>query len=259
MADKALAGIGVLVTRPRSQADELIEAIEARGGSAIVFPAIDIVPRDAAAIEAAAAELAVPDIVIFVSTNAVRYGIERTPPAWLAAVGPKTAREIAASGRRIDIQPASGFDSEHLLAESALRNVAGKTVRIIRGQGGRELIADTLRRRGATVEYLSVYERRMPDVDETLLADLETRWRRGDIDVVTVLSVATLRNLVTLLPEFCRKQLRITPLVTPAVRVLKEALDLFPGLPATLASEPTTDAMVRAIVALGLNRRGQSK
>ncbi len=259
MVEDTLVGVGVLVTRPRSQAGELIDAIEARGGSAVLFPAIEIIPRDAAAITAQAAALADPDIVIFVSTNAVRFGITHTPRVRLAAVGPKTARAIEAAGRNIDIQPASGFDSEHLLAEPALRHVSDKTVWIIRGQDGRELIAETLRSRGAIVEYLSVYERRVPDVTEAETADVDARWRRGEIDVVTVMSVATLHNLVTLLPESGRERLRGTPLVTPASRVLKEALDLFPGIPATLADGPDTDAMVRSIVALGLTPRGRNR
>ena len=49
MTDAPLQGLGVLVTRPRAQATELIEAIQSKGGSAICFPAIDIVPRDDAA------------------------------------------------------------------------------------------------------------------------------------------------------------------------------------------------------------------
>ena len=259
MAEDTLAGVGVLVTRPRSQAGELIDAIEARGGSAVLFPAIEIIPRDSAAIAAQAAALADPDIVIFVSPNAVRFGIAHAPRVQLAAVGPKTARAIEAAGHNIDIAPASGFDSEHLLAEPALRNVSDKTVWVIRGQDGRELIAETLRSRGAIVEYLSVYERRIPDVTDAEAADIDARWHRGEIDVVTVMSVATLHNLVKLLPESARERLRRTPLVTPATRVLKEALDLFPGIPATLADGPDTDAMVRGIVALGLKPRGRTK
>lgn len=149
---------------------------------------------------------------------------------------------------KVDIMPADGFDSEHLLTASKLFDVAGKCVRIIRGQSGRELLAETLRSRGADVDYLSVYERTLPlyraDEVDALLAS----WRAGKVNVVTVMSVATLDNLLALLPEDALPMLARTPLVTPADRVIKQVQQKLPGMPTTLASAPDADAMVRAIV-----------
>ena len=250
MADRPLQGVGVLVTRPRTQANELANAIEAQGGHAFCFPVIEIAPFDTNIVDKEAAALERPDIVIFVSRNAVEYGIGYTNDALIAVIGPATASAVRAAGRVVDIQPASGFDSEHLLAEDALRDVAGKRVRIIRGTTGRELLADELTERGALVNYLSVYERRQPQHGPDTLADLESRWRQGHINVVTVMSVQSLTNLVDLLPAWCRKQLELTPLVTPAGRVLKEALDRYPASRPILASGPGTDDMVKAIIAL---------
>ena len=73
MTDGDLAGIGVLVTRPADQAAPLADEIEAAGGRAIRFPAIEIVPRPDADIANDAASLQQPDVVIFVSVNAVRF------------------------------------------------------------------------------------------------------------------------------------------------------------------------------------------
>ena len=250
MADRQLQGVGVLVTRPRNQANELANAIEAQGGHAICFPVIEIAPFDTNIVDKEAAALERPDIVIFVSRNAVEYGIGYTSHGLIAVIGPATADAIRAAGRVVDIQPASGFDSEHLLAEDALRDVAGKRVRIIRGTAGRELLADELTARGALVDYLSVYERRQPQPGPDALADIESRWRQGHINVVTVMSVQSLDNLIDLLPAWCREQLELTPLVTPAGRVLKEALDRFPASRPILASGPGADDMVKAIIAL---------
>ena len=174
MAEASLSGLGVLVTRPAHQAGELVAAIEAAGGRAIRFPTIEIVPRNDADVERDAADLGEPDIVIFVSANAVRFGLGYAGSASVAAVGPATAAAIEAAGRDVDIRPAEGFDSEHLLAEAALEDVGGKTVRIVRGNSGRELIADTLRGRGAIVEYLAVYERRAPAADT---GEIERAWQ----------------------------------------------------------------------------------
>lgn len=257
MSDKPLAGVGILVTRPTPQASELIETIEALGGVAIGFPVIEIVPLDAAVIAADACMLQRPDIVIFVSRNAVLYGHTYAANAVVAAVGPATAAALDASGLSADIKPTSGFDSEHLLAEPDLINVDGKVVRIVRGNDGRELLAETLRERGAQVEYLSVYTRRVPEYSGAELHALETRWRKGEIDVVLALSVESVRNLAALLPDWCNNQLRHGSLVTPAARVLKEALEKFPGTTATVAAGPSASEMIGAIIELGQDESGK--
>jgi uroporphyrinogen-III synthase len=250
MPDRPLQGVGVLVTRPRTQATELVDAIEARGGIAYCFPVIEIAAREELDVRNSVARLGDPDIVVFVSRNAVEHGICFTNDAEIAVIGPATARAVEAAGRVVDIQPADGFDSEHLLAEPRLQRVAGQRVRIIRGNDGRELLAEELKARGAIVEYLSVYERRLPTVSAELAADLEARWRQGQITAVTVMSVQSLANLAELLPQWCAAQLESTPLVTPSGRVIKEALDRFPASRPVLAPGPGADDMVQAIVAL---------
>jgi len=247
MAKGELAGIGVLVTRPEHQAEPLATAIETAGGMAIRFPAIEIKPRPAEAVARDAARLQPPDIAVFISANAVRYGLGHAGGAQIAAVGPATATAIEAAGRRVDIQPEGGFDSEHLLAEPELVDVAGKVIRIIRGQAGRELLAETLRSRAAIVEYLAVYTREPAEPDPAALAGLEAAWRRGEVGAVTVMSIETLVNLVSILPEECRNRLRETVLVTPAERVIIEATRQFPGTPTVLAEGTSPDDIVRAV------------
>ena len=83
-----------------------------------------------------------------------------------------------------------------------------------------------------------------------MMAELEARWRGGNISVITVMSVQALQNLIKLLPDWCRNQLESTPLVTPAGRVLKEALDRYPASRPILASGPQAGEMVQAIIAL---------
>jgi len=248
MVDNELAGVGVLVTRPRHQATELVTAIEARGGSAIQFPVLEIVPREENAIVNDASSLRDPDIAIFVSSNAVKYGLPYIDTAQLAVVGPATAAAVEAAGRNVDIRSDAGYDSEHLLATPELQDVNGKSIRIVRGNDGRELLAETLRTRGATVEYLAVYDRRVPQYPESDVDDLGRTWRSGAINVVTIMSVESLRNLVTILPESCRPELGKTPLVTPATRVIKEALNQLPGIPTTLARGTQASEMVKAII-----------
>jgi uroporphyrinogen-III synthase len=248
MTRRSLTGVGVLVTRPAHQSLRLVSAIKKQGGEAVSFPAIEILPRNAAAIIEDAYRLSTPDIAIFVSSNAVVHGLQHAEDARIAAVGPATAEAVVAAGRSVDILPSDGFDSEHLLAMAELFDVEGKRVRIIRGQDGRELLADTLRTRGAEVDYLSVYERSLPLYRDDEVEALLAKWEAGQINVVTLLSVASLDNLLALLPESAIPMLARTPLVTPAERVLKQVLDRLPGMPVTLADAPDADAMVRGIV-----------
>lgn len=257
MADKPLAGVGVLVTRPEHQAGELVAAIEALGGTAIRFPVLVIEPRAELAVREDIAQLADPDIAIFVSPNAVKHGLEYAGDAAIAAIGPTTAAAIDAAGRAVDIVSPSGFNSEHLLAEPPLKeDVSGKVIRIIRGQRGRELLADTLRSRGASVDFLAVYDRSTPSHADADIAALAAKLAAEEVDFTTVMSAESLRNLVELLPESCLDHLVETRLVTPAARVIKEALELLPGIATTLAQGPQVDDMVRAIVEHGSNAPG---
>jgi uroporphyrinogen-III synthase len=245
-----LSGVGVLVTRPRAQAAELIAAIQEKGGNVICFPVIEIVPRDSAEVAAAAAALPKADIAIFVSRNAVTHGLSYAAGAVKAAIGPATAAAIRSAGGIADIASDAGYDSESLLAEPTLLDVAGKQVRIIRGSKGRELLADTLRERGEIVNYLSVYARKLPNISPDLLVEVETAWRDGKISAITAMSVETLKNLAALLPRCCAGQIGNMPLVTPAARVIKEALDRYPESRPILASGPQAADMVDAIIGL---------
>ena len=159
MADAApLSGVRVLITRPRAQAEVLAGAIRREGGEPLVWPLIDIQPvRDPARLDATLATLDRFDLAIFISPNAVQQALARIaqlgrswPPALaIAAIGNGTAQALAAHGLAAAIVPRARFDSEGLLAEPALQSVPGRRIVILRGEGGREQLADTLRARGA--------------------------------------------------------------------------------------------------------------
>ena len=258
MSEAMLKGCGVLVTRPEHQADELAAAIEEAGGEAIRFPVIDIEPQDSADVNRCLEALPAADITIFISTNAVIYGLPYVDgnETAIAAIGPSTKTAIESTGRQVDIFPAQGFDSEQLLTEAGLQDVAGKNIRIIHGHGGRELLAETLRERGATVDYLPVY-RRLPRVySPNLLTGLEHRWRDGQVNCVIAMSVDSLDKLLEILPAGCRQLLDKTPLVTPSTRVLQTASDRIPEAKVSLAESPKTDDMVRALIACRQSESG---
>ncbi|MEO7151797.1 MAG: uroporphyrinogen-III synthase [Burkholderiaceae bacterium] len=175
----------VLVTRPRPQADDWVDRLRAAGVDAVALPLIEIAgPSDPSAVDAAWADLASRDLAVFVSPNAaLRFFVVRPagmawPAATLAAApGPGTARVLARLGvpAPLIVEPpadALQFDSRSLWPVlAARRDWAGRRVRVVRGDGGRDELAALLRGHGAQVDAVAAYARRAPDLE----ADPTTR------------------------------------------------------------------------------------
>ncbi len=251
MPETILNGRRVLVTRAADQAPPLLEAIEAAGGEALPFPALAIEPADKAEIATLWSELAHPDLVIFVSVNAVRHGlgaIALDETYRLGAIGPATADALREAGFGAGLLTGDGYDSEALLAAiDAGPGIDGRTVAIVRGDGGREFLGDALAERGATVTYLEVYRRLCPVPEQADSDALLARWADGGVDVTTVLSAATLDNLLSLLGERGRALFDRTPVVTPSRGVI-QTLERR-GFDAIIerADGPDPDAIVAAV------------
>lgn len=221
-----LAGRTVVVTRPQAQAAPLAEAIAADGGVPLVFPLLEISPAaDQEALIAAVARLADYAVAVFISPNAVDYALPAIlaqgpwPPGLLpAAVGQGSVKALAVHGVSGCVAPTERFDSEALLAlpEMAAERVKDRRVAIFRGDGGRELLADTLRERGATVDCITCYHRSGPSAG---VAPLLAAWRAGQLDALTVSSSEGLRHLVDLLDGEGRSFLQRTPLFVPHARI----------------------------------------
>jgi uroporphyrinogen-III synthase len=215
-----LAGIGVLVTRPVHQAEPLARAIETAGGITIRFPTIAILPpADPTSVRLALARIAEYDFAIFVSPNAVEGALGSDGQPWpptvsVVAVGPGTARALAVHGIDKPLVPAR-YDSEGLLALAPLAHVAGKQVAIFRGNGGRELLGDTLAARGARVTYVECYRRVRATADA---GALRQHLGRGDVHVLVSTSAQGMRYLCDMVDATDLSTLRRLPNV-----VLNEA------------------------------------
>ncbi|MAD91510.1 MAG: hypothetical protein CMQ54_02130 [Gammaproteobacteria bacterium] len=248
MTHKSLKGIGVLITRPKKSANGLIEAIESEGGNVFNFPVINIVPRGKNLVAAEEAKLPNPDITIFISRNAVQEGLQYARKSLIGAIGPSTSAAIKNNAQNVDIEPTKGFDSENLLKEADLQNISGKRIRIIRGNKGRKLLGRTLQDRGAIVHYLSVYERKLPDINKAILERIETAMRKKQIHIVTAMSAQTYRNIFLLFPKKYLKDIGSLPLVTPAVRVIKEAKKNYPHSKYFLSDSIDIPKVIDAII-----------
>lgn len=235
MGASPLAGRGIVVTRPREQAAGLAARLEAAGARAILFPAVEIADAgDLGAARRIIGRLAQFDLAAFVSPTAVSRAfalIGAWPPGLrAAAVGQGSARALERHGVRNIVVPAAGADSEALLATPELAEVRGKRIAVFRGEGGRELLGETLEARGALVEYAEVYRRVRPAADARPLLEA---WSRHSVDAVTITSAAGLRNLFELLREAGGEAgtaaLRSTPLFAGHERVAAEARRLGVG------------------------------
>lgn len=220
-----LDGAGVVVTRPARQAAAFVEKLAALGAAPIVWPAIVILPPDdPAPLARVHAALASYDLAFFVSANAAEFG---APPvgSWPArlqafAPGPGTAEALAGvgvSGVRI---PESGYDSEGLLALPELAQVRGKRAIVFRGNGGREVLVDTLTRRGATVESVACYRRAAPSGDARAVLDAIDE---GRAHALTLTSAEGVDNLMRAAGADGRERLGRIPAFAPHPRIVEHA------------------------------------
>jgi len=247
-----LTGRRIVITRPAGQAETLAELIRGAGGTPIVFPAIEI--RDVADVKPLVAlidRLDDFDLAIFISANAVAKAMNlvqsrRGWPAHLrvATIGKGSEKALRRFGLADIIAPAGRFDSEALLALAPLAEVAGKRVVIFRGDGGRELLADTLAARGAVVEYAECYRRVRPEAD---VAPLLKLWARGELDGITVTSSEGLHNLYDMVGKLGQQWLRRTPVFVPHARIAASACAL--GLEQVVETGPGDEGLAAGLAA----------
>ncbi|MGH8581198.1 MAG: uroporphyrinogen-III synthase [Gammaproteobacteria bacterium] len=252
MGEGALAGLGVLVTRPEAQAQGLCERIEAEGGRAIAFPCIEIQALpDLGPARRAAERLEPGDIVVFVSLNAVAHGMPCLGPVLheglrVAAVGAGTAGRLAARGVDCVACAETEASSEGLLALALFQaqEISGRRVLIVRGRGGRGLLGAALTARGARVDYAEVYRRNCPATDPNPLITL---WKQGQIDVVIITSAEGLDNLSLLLGKAGRALLRDAQLLVMSGRLARHALGLGIRKPPLVAGDAGDEALIEAL------------
>lgn len=233
-----LAGINVVVTRPDKQAEPLCKLIEQYQGHPIRFASLEILePEDTTQTKTVLNRLKTFDIAIFVSRNAVEGTAKQlnkplTGNVTLVAVGNATARAIRQQWQQPVICPSDGANSEALLSTETLQKVNGRKIIILRGQGGRELLGDTLQKRGASVEYAEVYRRACPAHDLTTL-------QASNADLITATSNASLQNLFDMATHKQVQWLRTRQLIVISQRTATLAKTLGFQLPAKIA--PSTD------------------
>lgn len=243
-----LSGRRILLTRPEGQAEPLAARLRAQGAETAHFPAIQITltPPDSTAramIEQAA-------LLIFVSANAVR-GLMAGPDALahavrhasgIAAIGPATAEALLQAGLEPDVTAPPPYNSEALLSTPMLQDLKHRQVVIVRGQSGREMLAEELGRRGAGVQYLEVY-RRDPPADVLSLEGMPN----GPPEAICITSAEVAGNLLRCIAPEEEAALRRGALIVGNARIAEACRKLGYTSPAGIADNPGDDAMIDAL------------
>ena len=178
-------GKGVVITRPRAQAEPLAARLASLGINAHVFPLLDIQPLpDSTPLQSALARLKDYALVAFVSPNAIDAAfrhLDHWPSGVIAAVVGEGSRQALARHGVTDTNANIAFptdphrtDSETLLQVLDLDALKGRHALIIRAETGRELLADRLREAGVHVEQVAAYRRGAPPLDDSRRAELQS-------------------------------------------------------------------------------------
>jgi uroporphyrinogen-III synthase len=233
-----LQGLEVLITRPRGAAEVFSAQLQALGAYCRCVPVMQITevqePSQRQRIKSLIMDFDRYQIAIFISQNAVHFGLEWIDQYWpqlpqdtrYLAIGSATAKGL---NRYITAQievADQAMNSENLLELPSLKDVAGKKVLIFRGIGGRETLAKSLLERGAEVDYCELYSRQVPSglalrLSETQFGDGLTGKRR-----ICVHSGESLHNLEQSIDDSVRERWHQTPLLVPGERVAELAYSL---------------------------------
>jgi uroporphyrinogen-III synthase len=259
-AQQALSGQRVLITRPAHQQPPLITGLQVRGAKTISLPLLAITaPSRGEQADVLRRQLLALDsyeLLVFISSNAVREGCKAIDDYWpqfpvgldLLAIGPSTAalaEEL--TGQRVR-SAAGGMTSEDLLELDSFTNIEGRRIGIFRGEGGRDFLAQQLRKRGAQVDYFDVYRR-----EELNYEDIQVREAliESEPTLLTAMSGQTLqalRSLIDQLSEPHADKLLTLPVIVPSQRVRDLAAEM--GFENPIAAPGADlDALLQALVA----------
>jgi uroporphyrinogen-III synthase len=203
--------MSILVTRPSPAGEILVSRLRTQGLVAWSFPLIEFSPgRELPDLSDKLSSLNADDMVFVLSQHAVTFAhahLQQTGKHWPTApcyfaIGRSTALALhTVSG--IDIRyPLDREISEVLLQLPELQNIQGKRALILRGNGGRELLGNTLKARGALVDFCECYQRSMKHYDG---AEEAMRWHTRGVNTLVVTSGEMLQQLFSLTPLWYRE------------------------------------------------------
>jgi uroporphyrinogen-III synthase len=203
--------MSILVTRPSPAGEQLVSRLRTLGQVAWSFPLIEFSPgRELPLLAGHLRALREGDLVFALSQHAVEFAhtqLEHSAIRWphtprYFAIGRTTALALHTVSS-VDVRyPLDREISEVLLQLPELQTVAGKRALILRGNGGRELLSETLKERGVDVTFCECYQRCNKHYDG---AEEGMRWHSRGVTTVVVTSGEMLHQLWSLIPQWYRE------------------------------------------------------
>ena len=249
-----MANTAILVTRPHHQAAGQAELLSSAGLEPILLPLLEITPVEEGdssypLLKSRILDLDLYHKVIFVSANAVHTGMDLIDQYWpqlpvgidWLTIGKQTGAQLSHYGISA-ATPEQGYDSEALLQLPALQTLTDQRILIMRGSGGRELLADQLSQRGARVEYADLYRRTSPDYTA---GQINSTIGNKQVAAALITSGEALQNLDQLVQQ------------QPQLNFLKTALIVVPS--SRIAEQARPLGYTRVIVASGPDDRSMAE
>src|SRR5262245_32105012 len=266
MAPQALAGIRIVVTRARAQAASLCRRIEALGGEVIEIPTIEIhPPNNFAALDAVLGNVESYDWIMFTSVNSVEPFVERLKHVGrsvadlkhlkIVAIGSETAKQLKAAGIAVALVPTC-YQAERILDALDSKKMSGKRVLIPRAAKARDLLPETLRQWGASVDVIEAYRTLVPAVDT---AEVKRRLQRGEVDVITFTSSSTVSHFAQLFGGAALSSIAGNAAIACIGPITAKTVEDLGGRADIMAAEYTIDGLVRAMVDYFNSTRGISR
>jgi uroporphyrinogen-III synthase len=234
----------VLVTRPAEQSHILIHELRVLGYEVQSLPTLTIERYDPEILRMPVSKaIADSDWLIFTSASAVAAIApllqgQRLPR--IAAIGGATSKRLQSEGIKVDAVPGQDFSSEGLVALPEFNDLSQQVITLVRGEGGREWLADELARRGANVQHLIVYKRHCPP---PLSPDIKV-----DADIVVSTSVESLNNLFQMIAPSNHLQLFDKQFIVFSERGAAQARQL--GIKSTARVRAASDAGIIEAITL---------
>jgi len=248
-----LQGVHILITRPAEQSKTLESILSNHGAKVSLFPTIKITANTNLEDheDPSIKSLSNSDVIIFASANAVRFAAPiivtkklHSKSCVFAAIGDATEKKMKEFGLKSCIRPKSNFNSENLLTLPFFKDVGNKKIVIVRGNSGRELLAQILKSRGAHIQYLEAYKREIPkDVCFNI-----KKYSNPKLDLITITSVEILNNLVQMADKKSLTEIKRILLAVGNKRIGEECKNQGFEQKHIIAKNPSDEDMLEAIL-----------
>ncbi len=249
-----LFGKRILVTRAREQASDLSERLRVLGATPVEFPTIGILPPESwADVDHCLQRMILYDWIIFTSANGVRFVLDRLSALGrdvrdlrgprVCAIGPKTAEALEALKIKVSFVPRE-YRAEAIFEGLKKEKLKGKNILIPRAKVARDVLPEELRKAGAAVDVVEVYQTVLPKEN---ISEVRDSLREGGISAVTFTSSSTVSNFVEMLgPEEARKLTAGIPVASIGPITAEKAKSL--GIETTIMpADYTIPALVQAL------------